>query len=84
MVPRDIPITIAIGLLRQKAKVHIYEAAHACTEIGAGMAFGPNSRRAMALIDERIHGEGYERRATGNGWSEKERTYFEFRGWGKI
>ena len=42
------------------------------------MAFGPNARRAMALIDKRIH-EGYERRATANGWSEKKGTYFEFR-----
>ena len=32
----------------------------------------------MLLIDERIH-EGYERRATGNGWVEKRGTYFDFR-----
>ena len=71
-------LALAIGLLRQNVNVHIYEAAHAFAEIGAGVAFGPNARRAMALIDERVH-EGYETRATANEWPEKKGIYFDFR-----
>ena len=42
------------------------------------MAFGLNSRRAMGLIDEKIE-EGYQRRATENGWKEKKGVWFDFR-----
>ena len=42
-------LTLAIGLLRHNTPFHIYESAHAFTEVGAGVAFGPNSLRAMSL-----------------------------------
>lgn len=71
-------LALAVGLLHQNIDVHVYEAAHAFAEIGAGVAFGPNSRKAMGLIDERIK-EGYQRRATENGWKEKKGVWFDFR-----
>ncbi|MCJ1252050.1 hypothetical protein MMC30_009288 [Trapelia coarctata] len=40
-------LALAIGLIHQGVPVHIYEAAHAFAEIGAGVAFGANSMRAI-------------------------------------
>ena len=71
-------LALAIGLLRQGVPVHIYEAAHAFSEIGAGVAFGANSMRAMSLIDPAIE-QGFRRRATTNGWPDKQKTWFDFR-----
>ena len=72
-------LALAVGLLRHShVKVHIYEAAHAFAEIGAGVSFGPNSRRAMSMIDEELV-KGYERTETINMWAEKRDTYFDFR-----
>ena len=67
-----------IGLQRHKVPCHIYESAHAFGEIGAGVAFGPNSQRAMSLIDPIIK-EGYDKRATANAWPEMQRVWFQFR-----
>ncbi|MCJ1443727.1 MAG: hypothetical protein MMC23_004227 [Stictis urceolatum] len=56
-------LCLAIGLQKYPhINVHIYEAAHKFSEIGAGVVIGPNAQRAMFLIDPRIL-EGYERRA---------------------
>lgn len=71
-------LTFAIGLLRQQVPFHLYEAAPAFAEIGAGVSFGPNSLRAMSLIDPKIK-ESYERRSTTNVWEEKRDCWFEFR-----
>lgn len=71
-------LALAIGLLHQGVPVHIYEAAHAFTEIGAGVAFGANSMRAVSLIDPAIE-QGFHRRATTNGWKDKQKTWFDFR-----
>ena len=71
-------LALAIGLLHQGVPVHIYEAAHAFSEIGAGVAFGANSMRAMSLIDPAIE-EGFHRRANTNGWKDKQKTWFDFR-----
>ena len=72
-------LALTIGLLRHPhIRVHVYESAHAFAEIGAGVGFGPNSRRAIAMIDEGIL-KGYERSETINMWEEKKETYFAFR-----
>ena len=69
-------LCFAIGLAKHNISYHIYEAAHHFAEIGAGVAFGPNARRAMSLIDPRIK-EGYDRRATYN-QEESQDVYFHF------
>lgn len=58
-------LCFATGLLRHNVPFHIYEAAHAFAEIGAGVGFGPNARQAMTLIDPRIK-KGYEKYETTN------------------
>ena len=71
-------LALAIGLLRQNVPFHLYEAAHAFAEVGAGVSFGPNSLRAMNLIDPAIT-RGYNKRATSNAWDAKKTTWFDFR-----
>ena len=58
-------LCFAIGLLRHNVPFHIYEAAHAFAEIGAGVGLGPNAQRAMTLIDPRIK-DSYEKYETNN------------------
>jgi len=55
----------------------IYESRAAYGEIGAGLGFGANSHRAMALISPAIW-EGYQTRASFNGWPEKQNVWFDF------
>ena len=71
-------LAFAIGLLRQNVPFHLYEAAHEFAEVGAGVSFGPNSLRAMTLIDPAIT-KGYNKRATHNAWDSKRTTWFDFR-----
>lgn len=72
-------LCVAIGLLKHKhLNVNIYEAAHKFAEIGAGVAIGPNSQRAMAAIDKKIH-EAFLSQATNNGWKSEHDTWFQFR-----
>ena len=73
-------ICLAITLHDLKIPCHIYEAAHAFTEVGAGVGFGTNSLKAMALLDPNILA-AYKHCETTNGWSSKLRTVFDFR-WG--
>jgi salicylate hydroxylase len=47
-------LTLSIGLARNKIPHEIYESAKAFSEIGAGIALGPNSIRALEHIDPRI------------------------------
>jgi salicylate hydroxylase len=68
---------MAIGLLHQNISCTLYEAAPAFAEIGAGVSFGPNAIRAMALIDPDIK-KGYDRIATSNAWPEKKKLWFDF------
>ena len=70
-------LALAIGLLRHNVSFHLYESAHAFTEVGAGIAFHPNSLRAMSLIDPKIR-QGYDKRATSNGRGNKD-VWMEFR-----
>lgn len=69
-------LSLAIGLQRHGVPFHLYESAHAFAEVGAGVGFGPNSIRAMQLLDPRIR-ESYDRLATGN--SDRKGTWLEFR-----
>ena len=71
-------LTLAIGLLKRNIQVTVYESAHHFGEIGAGVAFGPNSTRAMALIDPSVK-QGFDNCATSNQWESKQDTWFEFR-----
>ncbi|KAF2644794.1 FAD/NAD(P)-binding domain-containing protein [Massarina eburnea CBS 473.64] len=73
-------LALAVGLLKQGVKIHIYEAAHVFSEIGAGVAFGPNATRALGLIDERLL-EGYKEYATFNDDRERDATFMCLR-WG--
>jgi salicylate hydroxylase len=72
-------LCVAIGLLKHKhLNVNIYEAAHKFAEIGAGVALGPNSQRAMRLIDENIYA-GFLAQATNNLWESQRSTWFQIR-----
>jgi salicylate hydroxylase len=73
-------LALAIGLLKHGIHVHIYEAAAAFAEIGAGVAFGPNSTRALALIDPMLI-EGYKKHATFNEDRDRDHTFMSIR-WG--
>lgn len=70
-------LALAIGLDRLGISYHIYEAAAAFAEIGAGVSFGPNSVRAMSLISPKIKA-GYDRKATSNRDESKAHTWFDF------
>ncbi|KAM0794820.1 hypothetical protein BDR22DRAFT_814573 [Usnea florida] len=61
-------LSLALGLLKHKhLNVQVYEAAHTFGEIGAGVAIGPNSQRALKLIGPHAYG-AFEKHATGSGW----------------
>jgi salicylate hydroxylase len=71
-------LALAIGLQNQGIPVQIYEAAPVFTEIGAGIAFGPNATQSMALIDPAIRA-AFACRATKNEAKEEEETWINFR-----
>ncbi len=72
-------LCLAVALVHHHIPVHVYEAAPAFSEIGAGVGLGPNALRAMALLDPAIRA-GYERCQTTNFASEEERgRFFNFR-----
>ena len=64
-------LALALGLLKyDHIDVHVYEAAHSFGEIGAGVAFGPNTQRALKLIGAHAW-EAFQKHATGNMWESK-------------
>ena len=69
-------LCLAIGLQRHKVPFHLYESAHAFAEVGAGVGFGPNSIRAMQLLDPRVR-ERYDILATQT--MDDKGTWLEFR-----
>jgi salicylate hydroxylase len=71
-------LCLARSLLRNSVPFHVYEAATAFAEIGAGVAFSPNSRRAMTLIDPAVHA-GFVKGSTANQSASRQDTWFEFR-----
>lgn len=72
-------VVLGIGLLQQNVPFHIYEAAASFGEIGAGVAFGPNSVRTLGLIAP-ILLEAYRRHATSNETAELFETFMQVRG----
>lgn len=72
-------LCLAIGLLKHPhLSIQVYEAAHKFSEIGAGVAFGPNAQRALRLIGPSTE-EAYLKQRTNNGWKEMENVFFEYR-----
>ena len=72
-------LSVAIGLLKvPHVRVQIYEAAHKFSEIGAGVAFGPNAQKALHLIGQETE-DAYLAEATHNQWPELRNTWFEYR-----
>jgi salicylate hydroxylase len=56
-------LALLIGLQKYShINAHVYESSHQFAEVGAGAVLGPNSQRAMSLIDPRIL-DGFQRRA---------------------
>ncbi|MCJ1378979.1 hypothetical protein MMC17_002078 [Xylographa soralifera] len=47
-------IVLAIGLIRQRVRVKVYEQARGFREIGAGIAFTANAIRCMEMVDPAI------------------------------
>ncbi|KAF2712591.1 mannitol 1-phosphate dehydrogenase [Pleomassaria siparia CBS 279.74] len=73
-------LALAVGLRKHGVRFHIYEAVAALAEIGAGIAFGPNSTRALSLIDPGLI-EAYKKHATFNENREHDDTFMSLR-WG--
>lgn len=72
-------LCLAIGLLHHsQLRVSIFEASPAFTEIGAGLALGPNAQRALKLIS---HGaeQAFRDHATGNSAPAFSKAWFNFR-----
>ncbi|KAI9688537.1 MAG: hypothetical protein M1822_001486 [Bathelium mastoideum] len=77
-------LTLAIGLLNQASippdSLRLYEAAPCFSEIGAGVASGPNAVRALRLISPRI-AEAYAKCVTHNADLSLMSTWLQIR-WG--
>lgn len=71
-------LCLAVALVHHNIPVHVYEAAPAFSEIGAGVGLGPNALRAMALLDPAVL-EGYKRCETTNVSSSEQGRFFNFR-----
>jgi salicylate hydroxylase len=71
-------LCLAVALVSHNIPVHVYEAAPAFTEIGAGVGLGPNALRAMALMDPAIF-RGYKRCETSHASPEERKRFFNFR-----
>ncbi|KAB5575252.1 hypothetical protein GE09DRAFT_990382 [Coniochaeta sp. 2T2.1] len=72
-------LCLAIGLSKHSHLLHVavYEAAPAFTEIGAGVAFGPNAQRALRLISPAAE-QAFHAQRTPNLTPGFERTWFDF------
>lgn len=70
-------LSLAIGLHKRSIPFHLYESAPAFAEVGAGVAFGPNSLHALKLIAPELY-EGYIERATHSAFDRKRHTWFDF------
>ncbi|KAF5622333.1 mannitol 1-phosphate dehydrogenase [Fusarium sp. NRRL 52700] len=72
-------ICLAIGLLEQpQLELTIFEASPAFTEIGAGLALGPNAQRALKLLSPAAEA-AFWHFATGNSSPKFSKTWFSFR-----
>ncbi|KAH9207994.1 putative salicylate hydroxylase [Leptodontidium sp. 2 PMI_412] len=70
-------LALAAGLLHRGLNSQIYEAAPEFSEIGAGVAFGPNSVSAMSKIAPGVL-EAYTSQSTENGDPKERATWFDF------
>ncbi|KAF2219937.1 hypothetical protein BDZ85DRAFT_36901 [Elsinoe ampelina] len=68
----------AIGFINKGIPIHVYEAAPAFAEIGAGVSFGPNTYDALKRISPATT-TAFERTVTYNGTEEYKKSYFVFR-----
>jgi salicylate hydroxylase len=71
-------VALAVGLLRRGVSARVFEAAEDFTELGAGIALGPNAISALNLLDPAA-GRVFERLATKNAFSSEEATWINFR-----
>ena len=71
-------LCLAVALIRHNVPFHVYEAAPAFTEIGAGVGLGPNALRAMQILDPAILA-GYKRCETTNLSPSEQGRFFNFR-----
>ena len=70
-------LALALGLLKyDHIDVQVYEAAHTFGEIGAGVAFGVNTQRALKLIGPHAWA-AFEKHATPNGWESHKDNFAE-------
>lgn len=63
-------MTLAIGLVNRGITCKLYEQGHNFSEIGAGVAFAPNSIRAMKACDPSVY-TAFKAVATHNLWESK-------------
>ncbi|CAO2656136.1 Nn.00g049390.m01.CDS01 [Neocucurbitaria sp. VM-36] len=71
-------LTLAITLLQYDVPLTIYEAAPSFSEIGAGVAFGPNAGRAMELMSPKIY-NAFTKCKTSNVWEAQQDSWFTIR-----
>ncbi|QSZ36355.1 hypothetical protein DSL72_006231 [Monilinia vaccinii-corymbosi] len=73
-------LALSIGLLpyRDHLNIKIYEAASRFSEIGAGVASGPNAVRTLGLISPDIL-KGYRKCATFNATEDRDNAWLSFR-----
>ncbi|KHO01450.1 mannitol 1-phosphate dehydrogenase [Metarhizium album ARSEF 1941] len=70
-------LALGIGLSYRHVSFTIFEAAPGLNAIGAGISLGPNTTRAMALIDPALR-EGYEKIAVKNRSPERQHNFADF------
>ena len=72
-------VSLALGLLKYShIDVHVYEAAPAFGEIGAGVSLGPNAQRALEIIGPSAK-EAMLKTATANMWDSHANEYLQYR-----
>ncbi|KAL2830447.1 hypothetical protein BDW59DRAFT_17732 [Aspergillus cavernicola] len=70
-------LSLAIALHHRGISVTIYEQAHAFSEVGAGVSFGPNAVEAMKLCHGGIY-DAFTKVCTRNLWPSKEKIWFDY------
>jgi salicylate hydroxylase len=73
-------VTLAIALSEHNPNLSltIYESRPEFSEVSAGVGFGHNALKAMALISPNLI-SAYDKVKTPNQWPEKEHLWYEFR-----
>jgi salicylate hydroxylase len=72
-----IGLVLALGLIKRKIKVKIYEQAHSFREIGAGVAFTASTIRCMSMLEPQIV-DGLKRVATPMGDPKNPNDYLQW------